>query len=795
LDLPGEPLLGDFDGDRRADPASVEEGVLYVRLSSLNYSSAQLALGLFGLPAAGDFDGDGRDDLILAADAWWQIFYSSRAWANPDTVNLGAWGLPAVADFDGDARADCAVYDSAAGWRLWLSGAGYAASGPFALAAAAQPVVQALILAQSNQTIALVDVSDGKDSVRDAVVAVNGTQLSFGLPADATNYLYGFTNLDAISVYYGELPAVTAGVPVQVTVANSGGVEVYRSGSYVMPGAVRLTAPTNGQFLSRGVNCEVAWSGGADAQAFAASYLAQAGAADGQGSVLEILPTTTNRWSLAGSNLAPGTGMVQVAALAGDLAAVTGELSVASYTLLQHLDVADVVVAAGANLAPAPRQATITPAPEALQIARMYNKSTVLPNGKTVVWVIREYNPLQIEAPGVVSLPFHCDAPLGIVTVSATDIQGNVIFRAIRFLGKRPSNNLVADITYQFAVPENALITTSTLFVNDCGGTYTGNPYERQPAAAVWAEQTLAGERTAYAFVGDPYRPIANAAVWINNVQLQYGLNLNFTNGSMIVTGVCLPVFSGSLETIDPATPLAATVRDEDGSVILATDAYTFPSQTQLAWPTNGAVMTTYSPVPMEWTPVSGAQAYQATYLGVDDNDQSDDIGLYTTTVAGNTATIPAAALRPGLGYFRVDALNGELAKFQNPPEVFSFLLVSSSDDASTYLSPPIYEGLQIAKEYHKKIKGLRFTVREGNPYQMVAPGTVSVTIKMRRWKISVAFVAAVDQNGQVYYSWSKERLFKRKNKTYTVTFNVQPGTTVVIGTHDASYRGGSYTY
>lgn len=40
-----------------------------------------------------------------------------------------------------------------------------------------------------------------------------------------------------------------------------------------------------------------------------------------------------------------------------------------------------------------------------------------------------------------------------------------------------------------------------------------------------------------------------------------------------------------------------------------------------------------------------------------------------------------------------------------------------------------------------------------------------------------------------------KERLFKRKNKTYTVTFNVHPGTTVVIGTHDASYRGGSYTY
>ncbi len=790
LDLPGEPVLGDFDGDRKADPASVDDGVLHAYLSGQNYSPTRLELGIFGLPVTGDFDQDGKDDLILAADSWWQIFYSSRCWANPETVNLGAWGLPAIADFDGDSRDDIAMYDSAGGWWLWQSADGYSRSGPFALSAAAQPVVQALILAQSNQTVALVDVSDGKDTVRDAAVSVNGTRLNFGLPFDATNILYGITNLDAVSVYYGELPAITAGVPVQVTVVNRDGNELYRSASHLMPGAVRLTAPTNGQVLSRSSDNDVIWTGGEGAQAFSVFYLAQTGDPKGNGALMEVLPATANQWRLAGCSLVSGTGIVQVAALAGDMNTVTGEVDAASFTLLQHLDLVE-IVAPEAVAGATPRDITITPAAEVLQIARIYEIITT-PAGKPLRWTIHENDPLQIEAPGVVTLPFKCTARLGIVLVTATDIQGNRIYSAIRAM-----SNSKPDLTFQFAVPENTFIKISTLFVNYLGGSYTGTPYERTPTAAVLTEQNLAGERMAYAWVGDPYQPIPNASVWINNIQLQYGMDLSFTNDNLRIAGPTLPIFSGSLAAIDQGAPVAATVRDEDGSMLLSTAAYTFPAPTQLVWPTNGAVMTTYSPVPMEWTPSSDARAYQATYLGVDDNDLNDDIGLYTETVSptANTAVIPASALRPGLGFFRVDALNGELAKFENPPEFFSFLLVSSSDDATTYLSPPIYEGLQIAKEYGKKIKGLRFTIREGNAYQVVAPGTVAVTIKMRRYKISVAFVAAVDQNGQVYYTWSKERFFKSKNKTYTVTFNVQPGTTVVIGTHDASYRGGSYTY
>jgi len=796
LDLPGEPVLGDFDGDRKADPASVDEGVLHVCLSSQGHRSAAHRLGLFGLPVAGDIDEDGLADLILVADSWWQVFYSSRGWAQPDTVNVGTWGLPAIADFDGDTRADIAVYESAQGWRTWLSGAGYAPSGPFALPAAAQPVVQALILAQSNQAVALVDVSDGKEAVRDAIVSVNGTRLDFGLPLDLTDIVYGFTNVDAVSVYYGELSAITAGTPVQVTVANRTGAEVYRSAPATLPGSVRLTAPAPGQVLSRTGSHTVAWTGGEGAQAFSAFYLAQAGEASDKGSLLEALPAGARQWNLPGSSLAAGTGIVQIAALAGDLNAATGVSATASFTLLQHLDQVEISATPEMASVATPPGLTLTPAPEPLQYARVYKKITS-PAGKPLCWVMRENNPLQIEGPGVITLPFRCDAPMGIVIVTASDILGNSIFRGIRLLGSRPGTSLQPAITYQFPVPENTFIKIATLYVNLTEGAYAGNPYPRTPAAAVWAEQNQAGERMGYAWVGDPYQPISNASVWINDLPLQYGLDLSFTNDRLRVAGPVLPLFSGSLAALDPNSPVAATVRDPDGAPLLATDAYAFPAPTQLGWPTNEAVMTTYSPVPMEWAPSPGALAYQATYLGVDDNDQSDNIGLYTETVPSTalSVSIPAAALRPGLGYFRVDAINGELAKFENPPEFFSFFLISSSADATTYLSPPIYEGLQIVREYSQKIKGLRFTLREGNPYQVVAPGTMSVTFKLRRYKISVAFVTAVDPNGQTYFTWSKDRFFKSKNKTYTVTFNVQPGTTVVIGTHDASYRGGSYVY
>ena len=85
--------------------------------------------------------------------------------------------------------------------------------------------------------------------------------------------------------------------------------------------------------------------------------------------------------------------------------------------------------------------------------------------------------------------------------------------------------------------------------------------------------------------------------------------------------------------------------------------------------------------------------------------------------------------------------------------------------------------------------------MRECNPQQIVANGTISLVFKMRRFKASVAFVKAYDMQGKEYYSWTKKRIFKSSDETYTVQFSASAGTTVVFGTHDASHRSSTYSY
>ena len=104
-------------------------------------------------------------------------------------------------------------------------------------------------------------------------------------------------------------------------------------------------------------------------------------------------------------------------------------------------------------------------------------------------------------------------------------------------------------------------------------------------------------------------------------------------------------------------------------------------------------------------------------------------------------------------------------------------------------------QGLRIVKEYSKKIKGYRFKVRECDPSQIQSPGTISLGFKLRRYKASIAFVTAYDMNGNQYYEWNKARIYKSKSRKYYPSFSARAGTTVVFGTHDASYRGGTYSY
>jgi hypothetical protein len=113
---------GDFDGDRKADPAVFRntQADWVISLSGSN----TLETPSWGAPgdliASGDYDGDKRVDLAVfsPADGHWRIKRSS------DGVMIDrAWGaatdVPVPGDYDGDGKTDLAVFRSAEGqWRI-----------------------------------------------------------------------------------------------------------------------------------------------------------------------------------------------------------------------------------------------------------------------------------------------------------------------------------------------------------------------------------------------------------------------------------------------------------------------------------------------------------------------------------------------------------------------------------------------------------------------------------------------------------------------------------------------------
>ena len=116
------PVVGDFDGDGKADPGiwRSSQGVWMIPLSSSNYSSYIFAQwGQSGdVPIVCDIDGDGKADIGFYRNGLWGFLKSSQGYslANAQFFSWGGSGLtPIVADFDGDGKPDLAYVVPATG--------------------------------------------------------------------------------------------------------------------------------------------------------------------------------------------------------------------------------------------------------------------------------------------------------------------------------------------------------------------------------------------------------------------------------------------------------------------------------------------------------------------------------------------------------------------------------------------------------------------------------------------------------------------------------------------------------
>ncbi len=142
--LSGQPMVGDYDGDGKADPAvyDLATGRLYAWLSASAYALtapvATFQVAAADLPVAGDFDGDGLADPGVfqnAAGAWYGwLSGSGYHRLGPAVFGVNAEDAPVPADYDGDGLTDPAVHHAASGeWYAWLSSGGYAAAGPIVM--------------------------------------------------------------------------------------------------------------------------------------------------------------------------------------------------------------------------------------------------------------------------------------------------------------------------------------------------------------------------------------------------------------------------------------------------------------------------------------------------------------------------------------------------------------------------------------------------------------------------------------------------------------------------------------
>lgn len=315
---------------------------------------------------------------------------------------------------------------------------------------------------------------------------------------------------------------------------------------------------------------------------------------------------------------------------------------------------------------------------------------------------------------------------------------------------------------------------------------------------------------------------IENATVSVNGVTLTYGLPLEFRTEEGFDVNVTLPVYYAELNQLTSGDIVNLSARAYNGALIYDRRMVTIPGKPTLVQPVAGQEIFSNENVPMQWNASANANGYVAGYMDPDvlseESTDDNDPGYYFEYVGAPTTemTVPSAYTVVGDdATFSVTAVSGDTDIFtseEDPTGSFLVAAASASVEAKIEDTPGFSftpaenpdinqasQGLSIVREYNKRIeiKGYSFTfkVRECDPRQIQAPGSIGFSIKMRGRKKSLAFIEVYDINGNKYGSWPKARIYKRKSKKWKPRISVSPGTTVVFGTHDASYRGATYSY